>query len=77
MTTEITRSDGISLISSSKHSSNVAAAAPDWARQAVRSAYGLGLVQGRSGEQFAPIGLATRAESTKAMHQLWTMLQKD
>lgn len=50
--------------------------APDWAQAAVRSAYHLGLVTGRSDDRFEPQGEANRAESAKIMHSLLSKISK-
>ncbi|CAH0119250.1 hypothetical protein PAE9249_01749 [Paenibacillus sp. CECT 9249] len=50
--------------------------APEWARNAVRTAYALGLVHGRSSVEFQPEGYATRAESAKMMHNLLYLMEK-
>ncbi|TNJ62641.1 S-layer homology domain-containing protein [Paenibacillus hemerocallicola] len=39
------------------------------------TALGLGLLEGREGNQFVPDGLATRAEAAVALLRLWKVLQ--
>lgn len=44
--------------------------APDWAREAVGTAYALGLIQGRSETRFDPGATMTRAESAQVVYNL-------
>lgn len=45
-------------------------AAASWARESIIAAQALGLIQGRSDQQFAPGGSATRAESAMVLYNL-------
>jgi hypothetical protein len=50
------------------------ASIPDWAQSYVASAYEEGLMQGRSGDLFVPLGVTTRAEAAVVLLRLWNIL---